>query len=165
MKTVRTLGRILAWFNLIYWGLGVLNGLLLAMSVGMPLIWVIVVLMAAIPLSSYAALQLHKSIRRPEIPVNHNTPVGIRFVGAFAIFIGIGCIGFGMLLIEWPQDFLPMFKEQAANMNQLVAPTTVGMVRELGGFAIVLGIVAITSALLNMRLLRWYLLAKRDDAS
>jgi hypothetical protein len=165
MKTVRTLGRILAWFNLIYWGMGVLSGLLQATSMGIPLAWVVVVLMAAIPLNSYAALQLHKSIRRPEIPLSHNTPAGIRFVGSFVVLIGICFLGFGVLLLEWPQDFLAAFKEQAVNMNQLVNLTSVDQLRSLGVFVVVLGIVMIASALLNMRLLRWYLLAKRGDVS
>src|SRR5579872_519529 len=163
MKTVRRLGRTLVWFNLIYWGIGVLSGLLQATSMGIPLAWVVVVLMAAIPLNSYAALQLHKSIRRPEIKLSHNTPVGIRFVGSFVVFIGIIFVGFAVLLLERPQDFLQAFKEQAANMNQLVSLTTADQLRSLGVFVLVLGIVMIASALLNMRLLRWYLLARKGD--
>jgi len=165
MKMVRTLGRILAWFNLIYWGFGVVSGLLQAMSMGIPLAWVVVVLMAAIPLNSYAALQLHKSIRRPEIKLSHNTPVGIRYVGSFVVFIGITFVGFGVLLLERPQDLLQLFKEQATNMNQLVSLNTVDQLRSLGVFVVVLGIVMIASALLNMRLLRWYFLVRKSDVS
>lgn len=165
MKTMRVLGRVLAWFNLVFWGIQVLSGVLQAMSMGVPVVWVVVVLMAAIPLNSYAALQLHKSLRRPDIPLSHNTPVGIRFVGAFVVFIGIFWTGIGLLMLEWAKDLLPYFKEQSANMGQLMGPMTVERIRGLGVFIALLGIIMIASALINMRLLRWYFLVRKSDVS
>ena len=164
MKMTLKIGRILAWFNLIYWGFGILNGFFSAVAMGNPLVWVIVVLMAAIPLNSYAALQLHKSIRRPEVKLSHNTPVGIRFVGSVVIFIGICFIGAGLIIVRFAKELLPQLKEQTAAMKGLTIDTP-GQVQSFGIVMIFLGGIMLIGAMLNMRLLRWYYLVKKSDIS
>lgn len=84
MKLTLKAATVLTWFNLIIWGYFLFNGLLGVLSVGALPILIMIVLLSAIPLNAYAALQLHKSIRHPEIKLSSSTPTGIRFVGIVA---------------------------------------------------------------------------------
>ena len=165
MKILQTIGRILAWFNLIYWGLVVVSGLL--QSSANPSYMVGSVLLAAIPLNSYAALQLNRSIRRHEVKLSHQTPVGIRFVGAFVIFLGVILTGVGVVIVQAYRELWPMFKEQAATMKQLdtVGITTPAQLQSVGAVCAFFGILMAAGAIINMRLLRWYYLVNRSDVS
>jgi hypothetical protein len=125
---------------------------------------VMFVLIASIPLHSYAAIQLHKSIRRPEIKLSHNTPVGIRFVGVVALLFGFAFLLIGMVMAKNAPEMLSAIKEQGF-MKDLYASVTVGMMRRYGIFASVLGLITVVNVILNMRLLRWYYLVHQSDAS
>jgi hypothetical protein len=164
MKTVRVIAWILAWFNLVFWGIPIITSIMQSLARPNPLILVMLVFLAAIPLNSFAALQLHRSIRNPKIPLGHHTPVGIRFVGIFALVVGgiITCCG--ILLLQHAQEFFPTFKEQWDGLKQ-GAPITVDNLRQIGIFFLVLGVAEVINVVLNTRLLRWYYLTRPDDQS
>ena len=171
MKTTLKVATILSWFNLIFWGL--INGLLLlgALSaMNMPGL-LIAVLMSAIPLNCYAALKLHRSIRNPSIPLNQQTPMGIRFVGFIALFFGVNSIGDGFALIKNPREFLDFLKDfytkQAPEIAQMPAFKSIGLadMRTAGVICLILGLCMAVNVVLNLRLLRWYLLLRKNDAS
>ena len=171
MKTTLKVATILSWFNLIFWGL--INGLLLlgALStMNMPGL-LIAVLMSAIPLNCYAALKLHRSIRNPSIPLNQQTPTGVRFVGFIALFFGVNSIGDGFALIKNPREFLDFLKDfytkQAPEIAQMPAFKSIGLadMRTAGVICLILGLCMAVNVVLNLRLLRWYLLLRKNDAS
>jgi hypothetical protein len=165
MKTARTIGKVLAWFNLIYWGFSVITSLLQGLASANMSLLVASVLLAAIPLNSYAALQLHRSIRNPEIKLSHQTPVGIRFVGSFVVLMGIFLTGVALLIILGAKELLPAMKENAVDMLQMLNITSVGQLQGMGAIMLFFGAIMIASALINMRLLRWYYLVKQSDVS
>ena len=171
MKMTLKAATILTWFNLIFWGF--INGLLLlgAMSAMFLPGLLAAVLVSAIPLNCYAALRLHKSIRYPNIPLSQQTPMGIRFVGFIALFFGINSIGEGFALIKDSKEFLDFIKDyytkQAPDIAQMPAFKSMGVadVRAAGVICLVLGLCMAVNVVLNLRLLRWYLLLRKNDAS
>ncbi|HWB94341.1 MAG TPA: hypothetical protein VG605_20950 [Puia sp.] len=165
MKTTRVIAWILAWFNLIFWGIPVISSLIQSLASPNPLILVILVFFAAIPLNSFAALQLHRSIRNPQVKLNHQTPVGIRFVGTFALCVGGIIAVSGIIITQSAKDLLPVWKEQMAQYKQPESMATVGGLQDMGILMVVLGLAAIVNVVLNMRLLRWYYLVNRSDVS
>jgi hypothetical protein len=166
MKTAQIIGRILAWINLIFWGIPIVSFLFGALtSFNMTLV-VPVVLLAAIPLHSYAALQLQKSLRHPEIKLSQQTPVGIRFVGLIALFIGILIVFLGTAVLGVAKEILPKLKEQMAELKQGdMSSMTVGDLRQFAVLYVFLGLAIVANVLLHMRLLRWYYLVKKSDVS
>ena|ERR1700753_2543687 len=167
MKTTRVIASILAWFNLVFWGFPVITSLLemLVAPDGRKL--VVVVMLAAIPLNSFAALQLHRSIRNPKITLNHQTPVGIRFVGFFALFIGVIMTACGLIVVQNAKELLPAWKDQImANLKDAPASySTISFIQSVGGFMAVAGLLIVLNVVLNIRLLRWYYLVNRSDVS
>jgi hypothetical protein len=168
MKTAQIIGRILAWINLICWSI-LLIGPLLSSFAALDLKYIVsMVLFASIPLQSYAALQLQKSIRHPEIKLSQQTPVGIRFVGLVALFVGFLVIlsGVAVMAPEVAQRMLPQLKDQMAGLRQGdTSMITPGFVQGVGGFLLCMGLMAIVSVLIHLRLLRWYFLVKQSDVS
>ncbi|HLZ87390.1 MAG TPA: hypothetical protein VKQ52_09120, partial [Puia sp.] len=112
MKKSLKVAHILSWFNLFFWGIPLVINLLNTLLAFNPLILGAVVLFCSIPLHSYAALQLHKSIRRPEVKLSHNTPAGIRFVGLIALFFGFFFLVTGMAVARNTSMLLDMLREQ-----------------------------------------------------
>jgi hypothetical protein len=167
MKTAQIVGRVLALFNLIIWSILLAGPLLSALASFNPLVLVMLVLFAAMPLHSYAALQLQRSLRQPEVKLSHQTPVGIRFVGLIALFIGIFVVICGCLVLKDAKEWLPLMKEQMASLNkqQDMSTITVGYLRGVGGFMLIAGLAVIVSVLIHLRLLRWYYLVKQSDVS
>jgi hypothetical protein len=171
MRTTLKAATILTWFNLIIWGFVVgllLLGTLSAMFLpGLALAFLI----SAIPLNAYAALKLQKSIRYPNIPLNQQTPTGIRFVGFIALFVGVNLIGEGFALIKDAREFLDFLKDfytkQAPDIAQMPAFKSMGVadVRAAGVICLILGLCLAVNVVLNLRLLRWYLLLRKNDAS
>jgi hypothetical protein len=166
MRTAQIIGRILAWINLIFWGIPIVSFLLGALaSVNLQYL-VPVVLLASVPLHSYAALKLQKSLRHPEVKLNQQTPVGIRFVGLIALFIGILLAFTGAAAMGVAKEMLPQFKEQMSQFKQWdMSAMTVGDLRAIAALYLFLGLAVIASVLIHMRLLRWYYLVKQSDVS
>jgi hypothetical protein len=132
----------------------------------------ILVLMSAIPLNCYAALKLHKSIRNPNIPLSQQTPMGLRFVGFIALFFGVNSIGEGFALIKDAREILDFLKDyytkQAPEIAQMPAFKSMGVadVHAAGVICLILGLCLTVNVILNLRLLRWYLLLlRKSDAS
>lgn len=112
-----------------------------------------VVLTGSIVLHSYAALQLRKSIVHPEIPLNRQTPTGIRFIGFMALFFAILNIGNAVVIIQNAAEVakqvqLP-FKPEGIDL--------VATIRGAGIFSLLFSIGIAVNVLLSIRLLRWYL--------
>jgi hypothetical protein len=164
MKRSLKIASVLSWINLVFWGLNVGSALLSSFSGFNPLILVSIVLLASIPLHSYAALQLHKSIRKPEIKLSHQTPVGIRFVGLVAMLFGFFFVLGGLLMARNGAEMLNTLREQGF-MKEMYAQMTADMIRQWGIVMLVLGAVVIVNVVLNLRLLRWYYLVHQSDAS
>lgn len=164
MKNTRVIARILAWFNMIFWGIPIISAILQSFVAPNLPILVMLVLLAAIPLHSYAALQLLKSIRNPEVRLSHNTPVGIRFVGLVALFFGILLTGCGAVILQGAKEMLPLFKEQMSAYKEIdPSMLTVGVLQKYGVFMMLLGLAIIVGVILDLRLLRWYYLVRQSD--
>jgi len=171
MKTMLKTASVLTWFNIIFWGL--IDSLLLLSSLSSfnMLILAGAVLFSAIPLNCYAALKLHTSIRRPNVPLSHQTPVGIRFVGFIALFFGISWVADGVGLLKNAKEFLGVIKDQLSQTPQIakefpqVNNIGEGDVHNAGVVALILGLCVVVNVVLNLRLLRWYYLVGKSDVS
>lgn len=165
MKTTLTVARILTWFNLIVW-IGFLAILFLAvLAMQAYALLVIVFLFCAMPLHSYAALKLQKSIRFPAIRLSNQTPVGIRFIGIIALFFGFTMLANSYFTLQNPVKTLELMKEGMAEAKGVTNAQLMGYIRGGAVFGVILGLCVIVSVVLNMRLLRWYYLVKQSDVS
>ncbi|HEY4337283.1 MAG TPA: hypothetical protein VGM89_15335 [Puia sp.] len=164
MKRSLKIASVLSWINLLFWGLNLISAILSSVAGFNPLILVSLVLLASIPLHSYAALQLHKSIRKPEIKLSHQTPAGIRFVGLVAMLFGFFFVLGGLLMARNGAEMLNTLREQGF-MKEMYAQMTAGMIRQWGIAMLLLGGMVIVNVILNLRLLRWYYLVHQSDAS
>jgi hypothetical protein len=168
MKTILKIASVLTWFNIVFWGMIVALGLLGGFLLGQMAYVVGLVLLSAIPLNCYAALKLHTSIRYPVVPLSHQTPVGIRFVGLMALFFGITNIVTGFSVIANPTPMLDSMKEMVAQMPADVRGfySLKKVYVVIGGAALlILGLLVAINVVLNLRLLRWYYLVHKSDAS
>ncbi|HET6255278.1 MAG TPA: hypothetical protein VFE32_14450 [Puia sp.] len=168
MKAVLRVASVLTWFNIIVWGLIVGFGFLGVLFLGQLPYAAGFVLLSAIPLNCYAALKLHTSIRYPSVPLNHQTPVGLRFVGMMSLFFGIYLIYSGIAILANPKPEIEVFKQQLAQMPQ--QPDWVGRMADVftlgtGIAGLILGFLVVVNVVLNLRLLRWYYLVHKSDAS
>ncbi len=171
MKRTLKAATILTWFNLIFWGL--VDGILLLGTLSAMFLpgLLAAVLLSAIPLNCYAALKLHKSIRDSSIPLSQQTPMGIRFIGFIALFFGVYSIGDGFALISNAKEILDFMKDyymkQAPDLAQMPAFKSMGVadVRAAGVVCLILGLCLTVNVVLNLRLLRGYLLLRKNEAS
>jgi hypothetical protein len=106
-------------------------------------------------LHSYAALQLHKSIKNPAVPLSNQTPVGIRLIGFVALFFGITYFANGIAILQSPGEFVKLMQAQLpqAKFNN-------GSLRAGGLFTLLCGLSISLNVFLNFRLLRWYFFMK-----
>lgn len=153
MKTNLKISNILSWINLVIGGILVAGGLLSMLTTpNASVILVSVILTGSIVLHSYAALQLRKSIINPEVPLNKQTPVGIRFIGFLALFFAIMNIGNAVVIIQNAKKVLEQvelpFKPEGMNM--------VAVIRGVGIFSLLFSLGIAFNVLLNLRLLKWY---------
>lgn len=160
MKKTLLFASILSWFNLIFW-IGFLGLMLLGIMAmqAWPLM-VAVFLLCSIPLNSYAAIQLHRSIRRPSVKLSHHTPAGVRFVGLVAMFFGIYMLVQAYAMLEEPKEMLGIMKQSMSNVK-LTDAQLLGWLHVFGISALVLGLLVVVSVILNTRLLRWYFFMHR----
>ncbi len=101
MNSVLKTATVLSWINIVIGGILVLGGLMaMLMAPSAMMMLISVVLTGSIVLHSYATLQLRKSIVNPDIPLNGQTPVGIRMVGFIALFFAILNIGNAVVIIQ-----------------------------------------------------------------
>jgi hypothetical protein len=164
MRGVLRVASALSWVNLIIWGLMCLVILLTGLSLGLVAL-VSAILIAAIPLNCYAALQLHRSIREPAVKLSHQTPAGIRFVGFAAMFFGILITSQAVTALVHPVAFLESMRQAYAQSNLKNAPTiSAALARNITIVMLLLGLAVVVNVQLNFRLLRWYYLVHKSDA-
>jgi hypothetical protein len=156
MKKIVKLSAVLSWINLIMGAILVAGGLLATViSPSAFTVLFSVILPGSVILHSYAALQLRKSINYPTLPLNTQTPVGIRMMGYMALFFGIMSIGnAGVILQQAPEAAKQLKLQLPAQAKNL---DVVALLRASGIFTILLSISIIINVVLNLRLLRWYL--------
>ncbi|MDO6429153.1 hypothetical protein Q4E93_01050 [Flavitalea sp. BT771] len=157
MRSALKISAVLTWINLIFWGLGCLQCLLLGVT-GNPLFLLSGFIISAIVLHSYAALRLHRSIRNPAVPLSSQTPSGIRFIGFVSLFISTLFIVFGIALIKSAHQVVPMLQENAQFKD-----ISEKQLRLSGIQALVLGLSVAVNVLINLRLLRWYYLSRDSN--
>jgi hypothetical protein len=170
MKRILKVSAVLSWINLIFWGGFVAIGLLAAFVFQSFALMVIMFLLSSVILHSYAALQLQKSIRNPAIPLSSQTPTGIRFVGFFALFFAINLLGAGVTMLANTAEFVKtiiqntqeMAKAMQAPPNDSVKDMTAAGVRFWAIFFLLIGLSTAGNIILNLRLLRWYMVNQQD---
>jgi hypothetical protein len=164
MKTVLKVATILTWFNLLLWGFLIVMLALASLAMkATPLIFVLV-LLGAIPLNCYAALQLQKSIRQPAARLSNQTPTGIRFVGFVALFFAINFVVNGITLTGNSKAAVKIFNDEMAQVKGAERfHVTAGYFQGLGALIIFLGLCIGVNVVLNFRLLRWYYLVRQSD--
>jgi len=163
MKGALRVASALSRFNLFYWGLTVVTSLYGSIKAFNPMNVTVTVIIASFPLHAYAALQLHRSIRHPELPLSHNSPTGIRFVGSIVLCLGALFLLVGAGFIGYTRELVDFAKERKMEVEGL-GPWTERLAREIGGILIVFGLIAVVNVILNFRLLRWYYLVHKSDA-
>jgi hypothetical protein len=163
MRTMLKIASVLTWFNLIFWGVLLGFGILFCLVSAQLLPLASAVLMGAIPLNCFAALKLHTSIRRPDIPLSSQTPMGVRFVGLMALFFGTTFVYSGISFIADPKPAIEAFQQtlnqMPASQSHLVSGLGMAeLVRVVAIVWLVLGLLVAVNVILNLRLLRWYYL-------
>ena len=165
MRKTLIIARILTWFNLIFWG-GLLVIALLGVFLRQQIAALLsIVLFCAIPLHSYAARQLQRAIRFPNVKLSHHTPTGIRFVGLVALFFGIVLFGNAYVMLSDPGAAIEVLKQSMPDPKQLPDAQLHAWMHPLGIFLLVIGVIVILNVILNNRLLRWYYFIKKNDLS
>ena len=159
MNKVLKIATVLTWINMIIWCFMTLAGLLVVSAYG-AIALIVLLLPTAVVLHSYASFQLQKSIRRPAVPLNSQTSVGIRFIGFVALFAGVGTLISGIGVIQHPQVYLDQtLGSQKALQEQMHLPfakPTISQVYAVGAFVALVGLSVAVNVNLNFRLLRWY---------
>ena len=160
MKKALKISNILSWINLIIGGILVLGGLLsMLMTPNASILLVSIVLTGSIVLHSYAALQLRKSIVHPEIPLNKQTPTGIKLIGFMALFFAVLNIGNAVVIIQNAAEVVKQvqlpFKPESVDL--------VAAIRGAGIFSLLFSIGIAVNVLLSIRLLRWYLASNQEE--
>jgi hypothetical protein len=153
MRTILKISGVLSWFNLVVWGFVVLSLVLNILAIGQMAFLFLPFLLCVTILHSYAAIQLHRSIKNPAKPLSNQTPAGIRFIGVIAAFVGIICFADGTAILQNPREILQMMESQIPQAKGLVSLATL---RACGAFALVSGFCIVFNVILNFRLLRWY---------
>jgi len=144
---------------MIVWGFIVAGGLLGGLFLQSFALMVFAFLLSVILLHSYAAFQLHKSIRNPTIPLSGQTSMGLRFVGFVALFFGVSYIAYGVSILQNPGEVLKLMQPQLGQVKGF----GIGYVRVMGCIALFLSICISVNVFLNFRLLRWYVLNKQHE--
>ena len=162
MKNALKASTILSWFNLIVWGLFAGITVLGALFIN-PVLLIATLIMGVTVLHSYACLQLLKSIKDPALPLSSQTPVGIRFIGFIALFIGILYFMQGLGVIQNARTLMPSMEAQLP--PQFKDIDLYHTIIKLGIFFLVTGASIAINVFLSFRLLRWYLFLRENDIS
>ena len=161
MKKAIAVSNILSWINLVISGGLVLLALLsmLAYPGGGVQFLISAVLIGCTTLHSYAAIQLRKSIINPNIPLNKQTPVGIRVMGYMALFFSIMMFSQSVYMLQNTQDLLKQvqFPKEMKNVD------VKGLVRGVGFFILIFSFSVILNVIMNFRFLRWYVISRDND--
>ncbi|HVM90021.1 MAG TPA: hypothetical protein VMT76_17670 [Puia sp.] len=159
MKRAIVISNVLSWINLV---IGSVFALLAFLTVGaFPPIAVLlsVVLIGCIVLHSYAAIQLRKSIIRPEMPLNRQTPVGIRMMGYMALFFAIMMFSNAIFMLQNTKDLL----KGVALPAQLNENDFITIIHITGSIILLFALSVIINVVLNFRLLRWWYIMSENN--
>ena len=159
MKNIINVTTILSWINLVVGGLFVLLGVLVGLASGNLLNSLVLILLpGAIVLHSYAALQLRKSIVRPDIPLDNQTPIGIRFMGYIVLFFALFNIIYGISALGNIPELAKQVKlpPEAAKLN------VVRLLRFAFVFSLFFSASIAANAVINLRLLKWYIMETKE---
>lgn len=154
---------VLSWIILVLGCLFLLFGLLAAMTTRDMRVFTVFIIFAAIPLHSYAALQLRKSILHNNIPLAGQTRFGLRVAGFVALFIGFLSVMSGLGPLSNPEEYLKQWNELMPNAKNVY---TRNMVFAAGIISLIFSLAIIVNVVINLRLLRIYLinqLNKREE--
>lgn len=153
MKKFTNITGVLSWVNLIIGGLITLFGLIQALMGGGIVAVLQLLLIGSVVLHSYAALQLRKSIINPEFPLDSKTPTGIRFIGFFALMLGVGFVFQGVYAIGNTREMMDLV-EMPEEMKKVVDKEK--LFRGISYFVLFMGLSIVVNVLLNISMLRWY---------
>jgi hypothetical protein len=159
MKKALAVSNILSWVNLIISGVIVLCALLtFLVHPALPVLFV-VILMGSVGLHSYAALQLRKSILNPSLPLSRQTPTGIRLMGYMSLFFAIMSFSNGIYMFQETKKLVDQIQvpEQMKNFNMIA------FVHGIAAFMLVFSLSIIMNVILNIRLLKWYMMAQQAN--
>lgn len=118
-----------------------------------------VILTGSIVLHSYAALQLHKSLADPNLPLDSKTPTGIRFIGFIALFFAIMNIFSGFAIIGNTTEIIDQL-QLPAEVQEMVTPT---MLKAVAAFILLFSFSVAVNVNLNFALLRNYTNKKEKE--
>ncbi len=159
MRKIIAVSNILSWINLVVGSLLAFCALLTVMALPAIAVMVSVVLIGCIVLHSYAALQLRKSILNEAVPLNKQTPIGIRIMGYMSLFFTIMLFSNAVYMLQNTKELLKQvqFPKEMKNVD------ITGIVHGTSIFMLLFSLSVIINVVLNLRLLRWYLIASRKE--
>jgi len=159
MKKIVGVSTFLSWVNLVIASIIVLCALFAIAALPALAVMVSVVLVGCIVLHSYAALQLRKSILNASIPLNKQTPVGIRMMGYMALFFAIMLFSNAVYMLQNTQELLKQvqFPKEMKNVD------LTGVIHGTSIFMLLFSISVILNVVLSLRLLRSYIVASQKE--
>jgi hypothetical protein len=160
MKKAIAVSNILSWINIIIAGLLTLFALISMLIYPGIQFLVSAVLIGCIVLHSYAALQLRKSILNVNIPLNKQTPVGIRIMGYMSLFFCIILFSQSVFMLQHTAELL----KQAQFPPQMKNVDVKSFVRGTGIFMLLFSVSVILNVILNLRFLKWYTVSSQKES-
>jgi hypothetical protein len=162
MRIVLQISTVLSWINLIVGSYLLLSGLYGAFAVhDVKIMLTVVVFIGAIVLHSYAAIQLRKSIIRPNKPLSRETPIGIRFFGFMSIFCSFVFVATGTFIL---QNLAQVAKDLTLPFNSKNIDVK-SFLPGIGIFILIFGVTIAVNVIVNLRLLKWYLAFKNQGGN
>ena len=158
MKKALTVSNILSWVNLV-----ISSGFVLFMLAAffmypaLPVLFS-VILIGSIALHSYAAIQLHKSILYPTIPLSKQTPTGIRLMGYISLFFAFMLFVNGIYALQETKELIAQMQVP----DQFKKINFTAIIHSIGVFFMVFSLGVILNVLLNFRFLRAYLILQLE---
>ena len=159
MKKALAISNILSWVNLIVGSILVLIALLTLVALPMAAVLLSVVLIGCIVLHSYAAMQLHKSILNPAIPLNKQTPVGIRMMGYMALFFAVLLFSNAFLMLNDTEELL----KQVQLPPKMKMSDFTSIIRGTGIFILLFSLSVFINVIFNFRLMKIYMSANNNE--
>ena len=159
MKKVLTVSNILSWINLVISSILLIFALLIFVSAPIFPVLISIVLIGCIALHSYASLQLRKSIVNPTLPLGPQTPVGIRLMGSMALIFAFMSFLSAVFLLTNINEVLKQYKFPA-DVNKANLKT--GLIIS-GVFSLIFSLCVVMNVILNLRLLKWYIIEKDSN--
>lgn len=160
MKKAIAVSYILSLANLIIGSIFLLLALLLLILMPILPILISAVLIGCIILHSYAALQLRKSVFNDSLPLNKQTPVGIKLMGYMALFFAMMSFMSTVFTLQHIEEILKQAqlpKEiRQVDMRRFILASSI--------ISLFFSLSVILNVILNLRLLKWYTLTHNSES-